>query len=215
MLRVLAGAGAPAPTVEGEHEGVLLLEHVPHDRVFSPAAWRSLGKVLRRVHDQRGEVYGWPIDYALGTVVLDNRTSGNWPAFWGERRLLATASVLDRPWRARIEALVPRLHDLLPAAPGAALLHGDLWSGNVLVSGGRVAALIDPACYFGHAEVDLAMLSLFDTPPEAFWDNYGDPEPGWDARRPAYQLFPALVHLRLFGGGYANLVARLLDAVGA
>jgi fructosamine-3-kinase len=58
-------------------------------------------------------------------------------------------------------------------------------------------------------------LSLFDTPPEAFWDNYGDPEPGWDARRPAYQLFPALVHLRLFGGGYANLVGRLLDAMGA
>jgi fructosamine-3-kinase len=70
--------------------------------------------------------------------------------------------------------------------------------------------LIDPACYHGHAEVDLAMLTLFDAPPGEFWDAYGPLEPGWEDRRDAYQLFPALVHLRLFGSGYAALVDRLL-----
>jgi aminoglycoside phosphotransferase (APT) family kinase protein len=83
------------------------------------------------------------------------------------------AAVLDRPWRARVEALAARIGDLLPPAPPAALLHGDLWGGNILVRGGQVAALIDPACYRGDAEVDLAMLCLFDQPPAAFWDAYG------------------------------------------
>ncbi|WP_206185969.1 fructosamine kinase family protein [Sphingosinicella sp. BN140058] len=215
MLRAIAGAGVPAPHVEGELAGVLMIEHVDNDRVFSPSAWRSLGAALRQLHDHLGEAYGWPVDYALGTVSLDNRQGQDWPAFWLDQRLKATAAVLDRPWRERIAAVGPRLAGILPAAPPPSLLHGDLWTGNILVSGGRLAALIDPACYHGHAEVDLAMLTLFDTPDAAFWQAYGSPPEGWPERQAAYQLFPALVHLRLFGGSYGNLVERLLGRIEA
>ena len=215
MLRSLAAAGVAAPAVEAEHEGVLLLEYVPNDAVFSAAAWRALGAALRTLHSHRGEAYGWPVDYRIGTVELDNRAGGDWPAFWGRQRLLATAAMLDRPWRERVERLVPRLADLLPADPPPAHLHGDLWSGNVLVRGAGLAALIDPACYFGDAEVDLAMLTLFDMPPADFWSGYGAPAAAWGERQPVYQLFPALLHLRLFGAGYAGLVERLLAAVDA
>lgn len=211
MLRALAGAGMPAPKVEAEHEAVLLLEHIDNDGVFSPRAWADIGTRLRALHARRGESYGWPTDYALGTVTLDNRESRDWPRFWGEQRLVATASLLDRPWRERVERLAARLGDRLPAAPMPSLLHGDLWGGNILVRDGRLAGLIDPACYWGHAEVDLAMLCLFDTPPEEFWDAYGALEPGAGERRPIYQLFPALVHLRLFGAAYAPMVERLLS----
>lgn len=215
MLRTLAGLGLPAPVVDGEHDGILLLEHIENDGVFSPAAWRSIGAALRSLHDSGGERYGWSVDHALGTVALDNRETSDWPAFWGEQRLLATATILDRPWRARVEALVRRLGDLLPSAPPPALLHGDLWTGNLLVQGGALRAFIDPACYHGHAEVDLSMLTLFDTPPDDFWSAYGSLDAGWGARRPIYQLFPALVHLRLFGTSYAGMADRLLTASGA
>jgi fructosamine-3-kinase len=215
MLRALAGAGVPVPAVEGEHEGVLLLEYVPNDRVFSPAAWGSIGEALRLLHDRHGESYGWPVDYRIGTVDIDNRQRSDWPAFWGEQRLVAAASVLDRPWRERVDALAARLPDLLPAAPSPSFLHGDLWGGNILVREGRLAALIDPACYHGDAEVDLAMLCLFDSPPGAFWEAYGRPARGWGERRCVYQLFPALLHLRLFGGSYAGMVDRLLTDSGA
>jgi fructosamine-3-kinase len=112
-----------------------------------------------------------------------------------------------------VAGLCARIGNLLPEAPPPSLLHGDLWSGNILVKEGRLAALIDPACYYGDAEVDLAMLTLFDTPAETFWEAYGPLEPGWGERRLAYQLFPALVHLRLFGASYAGLARRLLDAL--
>jgi fructosamine-3-kinase len=214
MLRALAGAGVPVPGVEGEHDAVLLLEHVPNDGVFSAGAWAEIGAALAGQHGHVGETYGWPMDYQLGTVELHNRQTGDWPSFWAEQRLISTARVLDRPWRVRIEALAARAADLLPTAPPPALLHGDLWSGNILVKEGRLAAFIDPACYYGHAEVDLAMLSLFDTPPAEFWGAYGSLEPGWEQRRTVYQLFPALVHLRLFGGSYGGMVDRLLGACG-
>jgi len=212
MLRALAAAGVPAPSVEGEHEGVLLLAHVENDGLFSPHAWRDIGAELRKLHARTVEAYGWPVDYALGTVGLDNRESSDWPHFWGEQRLIAAASLLDRPWRERVERLAARLPELLPAAPPASCLHGDLWSGNILVQGGRLAALIDPACYHGHAEVDLAMLRLFDTPPDDFYEAYGALDEEAEDRLPIYQLFPALVHLRLFGTTYAPMVDRLLAA---
>ena len=214
MLRALGGAAVPAPMVEGEHEGVLLLEYIQNDGVFSPKAWADIGRRLSLLHGRTGECYGWPVDYSLGTVGLDNRQRSDWPGFWGEQRLAAAASLLDRPWRERIDRLTGRLEQLLPPKPSPSLLHGDLWTGNILVREGKLAALVDPACYYGHSEVDLAMLALFDEPPDEFWSAYGSLEPGWRERRPLYQLFPALVHLRLFGAGYTGMVERLLAAAG-
>lgn len=215
MLRALAAAGIRAPAVEAEYEDVLLLEHVGHDGLFSGKTWGDIGVQVARLHARLGEDYGWSVDHKIGTVHLDNRQRRNWPLFWGEQRLASTAALLDRPWRERVERLASRLGDLLPASPPPSLLHGDLWSGNILVSDGRLAALIDPACYHGDREVDLAMLTLFGVPPQGFWDGYGGLEPDWRERVPLYQLFPALVHLRLFGAAYAPLVDRLLGAVGA
>ncbi len=59
------------------------------------------------------------------------------------------------------------------------------------------------------------MLTVFGTPPPEFWEAYGQPESGADERRAAYQLFPAIVHLRLFGRTYAAMVERLLNRLGA
>lgn len=208
MLRAIAGSGAPAPAVLAVSGDLLLLQDLGRDQGVS-AAWSDLGRQLRRLHDVRGAGYGWPCDHAFGPVPIQNSPLEDWPDFWARRRLLPFLPDLPPSLARRIEALAARLPDLLPACPAPVLLHGDLWSGNIMARDGRVTGLIDPACYHGHAEVDLAMLSLFGTPDAAFRDAYG-PQPGLEDRRPIYQLFPALVHLRLFGSGYLGLVERCL-----
>lgn len=218
MLRALAASGVPAPRVEAEYEGVLLLEYVENDGRFTERAWADIGARLRALHQRTGgdrRRYGWPADYALGSVIMPNRESDDWRLFWAEQRLVATAGVLDRVWRLRVDALAARLEGLLPRSPPAALLHGDLWTGNMLVRKGRLVGLVDPACYYGDAEVDLAMLELFCVVPPAFHEAYGPLDPGWEGRRPVYQLFPALVHVRLWGPGYYPMLDRLLSAAGA
>jgi fructosamine-3-kinase len=84
----------------------------------------------------------------------------------------------------------------------------------VLVDGERVSVLIAPACYFGHGEVDLAMLTLFDRPDARFFAAYAT-EADWRERRPVYQLWPAIVHLLLFGDAYRGMVERLLREAAA
>ncbi len=211
MLAAMAQARAPVPRVLAQAGDLLALDWLKETRP-APDAWADLGQALRALHGQTGDSYGWSEAYAFGTAPIRNAPQDDWPTFWAENRLLALAPT-DAALAKRVEALAACLPDLLPAAPPAALLHGDLWAGNVLFSGPR-AWLIDPACYYGDPEVDLAMLHLFGQPGPGFADAYGPLPDGWQARRPVYTLWPALVHLRLFGGGYRDMVAGLLDACG-
>ncbi|MBB2964031.1 fructosamine kinase family protein [Methylobacterium sp. R2-1] len=213
MLAAIAGAGAPAPAVLAADAGLLVLECLP-DTGAGPGAEADLGRVVARLHAAEGERYGWHADYAFGPVAIENAWSDDWPAFWGENRLLCHAGHLPAPLFRRVERLAADLNNRLPGQPRAALLHGDLWGGNVLYASNRVSGLIDPACYHGHTEVDLAMLSLFGRPGSDFRAAYGPPEPGAVERMPIYQLWPALVHWRLFGDGYRGMVEGFLEAAG-
>jgi fructosamine-3-kinase len=213
MLSAIAASGAPAPTVLAVSDEALVIELLPTGGSLSKA-WVSLGLVLARLHAKSGARYGWPTDYAFGPVAIANGWTEDWPRFWAERRLLVHLAHLPSALARRVEALAADLPNRLPARPTPALLHGDLWGGNILVAGDRVSGLIDPACYHGHTEVDLAMLGLFDQPVAAFYDAYGLLEPGHDERTAIYRLWPALVHMRLFGAGYRPMVERLLHATG-
>ncbi|GJE18697.1 fructosamine kinase family protein [Methylobacterium marchantiae] len=209
MLRVIRAAGIPAPDVLAVDTETLVIELLPNGGGTAEA---HLGRVMAQLHAVTGESYGWDRDYAFGAVPIGNRRSEDWPGFWAERRLLCHCPHVDGPLARRIETLTATLPSRLPERPRPALLHGDLWSGNILIDGSRVTGLIDPACYYGHVEVDLAMLSLFGRPGPAFREAYGPTETGWSERRAIYQLWPALVHLRLFGSGYRSMVDGLFDA---
>jgi fructosamine-3-kinase len=211
MLETIRRSGAPAPAVLGVDDDVLVIDVLPDGGALGEA-WASLGAAVAILHRAHGTRYGWSRSYAFGTVAIDNGWGDDWPAFWGERRLLAHAAYLPIDLARRLETLAAGLPSRVPRKPAPALLHGDLWGGNVLVADGLVSGLIDPACYYGHGEVDIAMLSLFDSPEPAFFEAYGAREPGFDERKPIYQLWPALVHLRLFGAAYRPMVERLLAA---
>ncbi|HEX8673749.1 MAG TPA: fructosamine kinase family protein, partial [Longimicrobium sp.] len=99
---------------------------------------------------------------------------------------------------------------------GPTLLHGDLWSGNVVATS-RGPSLVDPATYRGHREVDLAMTELFGGFGAEFYTAYEEAwplRPGYqEERRAVYQLFYLLVHVNLFGGGYVARTAEALRRV--
>ena len=152
----------------------------------------------------------------IGPLALPNDPLPDWASFYAERRLrplLAPArdrGALSAAGVRAVEAVCDRMAELAGPPEPPARLHGDLWSGNVLWSGGR-PFVIDPVAYGGHREVDLAMLRLFGSPGARFLAAYEEVAPladGHQDRVALYQLFPLLVHAVLFGGGYGASVER-------
>jgi fructosamine-3-kinase len=217
MLEALATAQAPVPDVMGVQGDVLLLEDLGEANARSqadPALWEGLADALQRQHAARDTHYGWAEDYAFGSVPIPGGWCADWPTFWVQKRLMADPGALPPDIARRIEALALRLPDILPATPQASMLHGDLWLGNLHMTHAQ-AWLIDPACFYGHSEVDLAFLHLFGRPHDRFTQRHPAPEPRFELCRAAYQLWPALVHLRLFGPSYRGMVTQLLERLGA
>lgn len=213
-LRALRQAGTRliVPEVLAEGDGWLVMEALDHGRAGHDAG--RLGEGLRALHADTGDAHGWPHDNACGRTPQPNAPLVDGRAFQRERRLLPLAEachargLIDDALRERLTAIAHGLEAWLPDAP-ASLVHGDLWSGNVLFTP-EGPAIIDPAVYRHYPEVDLAMLTLFGAPGEAFFEAYWDgPAPAdWPRREALFQLYPLLNHLLLFGGSYRGAVER-------
>ena len=152
----------------------------------------------------------------IGPLSLANEPLPDWPSFYAERRLRPLVArardrgALSASGARAVEDVCDRIAELAGPPEPPARLHGDLWSGNVLWSGGR-PYVIDPIAYGGHREVDLAMLRLFGSPGARLLAAYEDVAPladGHEDRVALYQLFPLLVHAVLFGGGYGASAER-------
>ncbi len=218
-LRALTRCGAlrvPGVISVGGETGpaFLLLEYVPPGRP-GPDFGRTLGRGVARVHGCLGESFGWSSDNYVGSIPQANGESPDWAAFWRDLRLGPLArsgaerGLLASGEAAEIDRLLGRTESLLEGCGAApSLLHGDLWSGNVYAADDGRPVLVDPAVYRGHGEVDLAMAELFGGFPADFLQAYREElplEPGYEeVRRDLYQVYPLLVHLHLFGRGYAG-----------
>jgi fructosamine-3-kinase len=184
----------------------------------APASAAELGRGLARLHAVAGPDWGWDADNYIGPLRQWNGAAASWPAFWWERRLLPQLQHAEPVLGAQVSVefgrLLGELDERLAGAAGErpALLHGDLWSGNVHFSA-HGPALIDPASYYGHREVDLAMAALFGGFGADFERSYAAEwplPPGADMRRAIYQLYYLLVHVNLFGAGYVEATRRTL-----
>ncbi len=213
MLRAMAETGAPIPAVYGWQSHCLVMQHIVSGASDTRDRWPALAKTLLCLAYTKAEAFGWDEDYALKHVEVPNSRAGNWAHFWRDNRLLCHLPHLDPELAKRVEALSESMEDLLPAAPDIALVHGDLWGGNIVHANDGRAVLIDPCAYIGHREVDAASLTVFDSPPPAFFDAL-QLEHGWKRRQPIYRLWMWLVHVRLFGASYRSAVIRELDLLG-
>ena len=204
--------------------GFLLMDWVAPGGATGRAFWEGFGRALAALHGHLSEDgrYGFGRDNFIGRLPQQNGWMDAWPAFFRERRLgpqIERARKNGRwrdGWDAPWEALRKRLPGLLPEAPPASTLHGDLWGGNVLAGEDGRAAVIDPAAYYGHREADLAMTELFGGFRAPFYEAYREVWPlkaGYETRRNVYNLYHLVNHLNHFGGGYAGQVERVLSGL--
>ena len=215
-LRISGGPGVPKVFLVGK--AYLLLEDL---QASSPCEdfWQLFGRQLALIHNQVNEAYGFQEDNYIGANPQQNTWMENGHDFFRERRLKPQIQLTHRQsfLTAKdirmLEELLVKLTDLVPEQP-ASLIHGDLWSGNLMTDKEGKPAIIDPAVHYGWAEADLAMTDLFGRFPDSFYDAYIEVrplEPGYRSRYPIYNLYHLLNHLNLFGGGYLSQVRQIIS----
>jgi fructosamine-3-kinase len=221
-LRALRATGAiGVPEVVREDPRGLVLEWIEAGSGRSGTE-EDLGRRLAAVHRTTGPWFGG-LDPDLGGYIgsqpVDLTPTEDWATFYVERRVrpltvrAVDAGRLDAAALALVDRVTTRAADLCGPAEPPALLHGDLWGGNRMIDRDGANWLIDPATYWGHREVDLAMMRLFGGFGSEAFDAYADAHPlavGWTERVEWYQLVPLLVHAILFGGSYGRAAMDVL-----
>jgi len=165
---------------------------------------------LAALHKNSNNMFGLDHNNYIGSLPQDNTQSHSWNDFFVARRLepllreSISQGLAEKNLSAKFDKLFHRLDHLIPQEQPA-LLHGDLWSGNVMCDETGSVCLIDPAVYFGHREAEIAFTTLFGAFPSDFYDTYNQVFPlekQWRSRIDLFNLYPLLVHLLLFGSSY-------------
>ncbi len=189
-----------------------------------PDYWESFARDLAALHKADTKIFelsgkfGFFQNNFIGARAQNNTPSDSWISFFRDNRLAPQFKDADSYFtaedRSKITKLLDHLEDFLIEPNQPSLLHGDLWSGNVMCGPEGKAMLIDPAAYIGHAEADLAMTELFGGFPEKFYDAYREANPlesGYENRRDLYNLYQLQNHLNLFGPTYLGPVLSIVD----
>lgn len=219
LLRNTAAIDVPEVLQTGETGGqaYLLLSCIKSSHT-APDFWEIFSKRLAALHANHALQYGLDHDNYMGSLPQSNRFHEKWDDFFVHERLVPQVKIardageIGQTMVAAFERLYTKLNEICPPSKPS-LVHGDLWSGNFMVNHLGEPCLIDPAVYYGHPEVDIAMSTLFGGFSQSFYDAYNDHhslEKGWRNRSDIYNLYPLLIHVNLFGGGYAHQVQRIV-----
>ncbi len=181
--------------------------------------WQKLGEQLALIHSFRSTSFGLDHNNYIGSLPQRNTQMTNWIDFFIEQRLSVQLDLalrndlVDNTIADRFQRLWSLLPSLL-AVEEPSLLHGDLWSGNLITDRDGNPCVIDPAVYFGHREADLAFTCLFGGFDTTFYDSYMSALPlekDYNDRFDLYNLYPLLVHVNLFGRSYLGQVVSILS----
>lgn len=222
MLKYLREKSSlPVPEVFYSNEHVIIMEFVPSTGMIDYRIESVAAEQIAALHGITAEAYGMERDTLVGSLTQPGGWEKDWSAFFAEKRLMHMArraiseNKIDAKMLTQIEKLAARLPAMLKGAQPPSLVHGDIWSGNIIAGRGRIAAFLDPAIYYADAEVELAFIRLFNTFSDSFFAKYNEIRPiragFFEERAEIYALYPLLVHTRLFGASYARKAQKILD----
>ena len=225
MLQYLRDPGGlPVPDVLYGDDQLLLMSRIETSGSLSSGAQTQAADLLADLHGVTAEQFGFDRATVIGGLHQPNPETPVWTDFFRDQRLLYMARCaldagrLPAALMARTEALAGKLDGWLDNSATPSLIHGDMWGGNVLSHRGRISGFVDPAIYYADAEIELAFSTLFNTFGDAFFSRYAEHRPirpgFFEQRRDLYNLYPLLVHVRLFGSSYVGSVERTLAKFG-
>lgn len=221
-LELMAGSRSiriPKPLFyyEGKSYACLLMEYIESGRK-NAEFWKLFAEKLAHMHRSSSDFFGLGFDNYMGSLTQSNRKHPYFVEFFINERLIPQVKLarddgfLNRQNLRQMDSLYNELENIFPKEPPA-LVHGDLWSGNFMNDEKGHPVIMDPAVYYGHREVDIAMTTMFGGFSNDFYDYYNSffpMETGWQNRMDFYKLYPILIHVNLFGLSYLHDFQRII-----
>ncbi|MCA9884554.1 MAG: fructosamine kinase family protein [Anaerolineae bacterium] len=211
----------PVPEVIHSAKDLLIMTFLPGSSRFSQKAERDAAEILVSLHSVTQPHYGLKFDTLIGKLHQPNALEESWITFFREKRLLFIAEAaykageLQKSTLEMVNRIASLLDNLLFEPRQPSLIHGDIWTTNVLASGDAITGFVDPAIYYGHSEMELAYIAWTGTFSRTFFDHYHNLSPIEDGffqtRMHIYNLYPTLVHVRHFGGHYEHMLRQTLS----
>lgn len=202
---------------EGDSYSFLLMEYI-EQKTQVLDFWEKFAQQLSLMHQVSNESFGLDFDNYMGSLPQSNQQHQTFPQFFINQRLIPQIKkardlgFLTKNQVQQSERLFLALPSIFPTEKPA-LVHGDLWSGNFMNDEKGSPVIMDPAVYFGHREVDIAMSTMFGGFSSAFYEAYHADFPmerKWESRLPYYNLYPILIHINLFGFSYLDSFQKVL-----
>lgn len=204
--------------LQGE-QAFIVMEHVELSGRVDPV---RMAQQLAAMHLCTRDQFGFDMDNTIGLTPQINDFACDWVSFWQQRRLGYQLELArSNGYGSELYDAGMRLNEQIKQffsgyRPRASLLHGDLWSGNQGADSVGIPIIYDPACYYGDHETDLAMMELFGSPGQLFFNTYNELfsiADGYSQRRDLYNLYHILNHANLFGGSYVSQAQRLITSL--
>lgn len=199
----------------------LLMQYLPGRNLtearLSPAGVESfqtqLAHCLLELHRHQRDTYGDELSAGTTTRWLDRFQPAMAQYFTDVRDRLSARS----QWA--VGELIEKLDQWLPEFNQPTLIHGDLWTNNILVDDHKpdqpkLSGLIDCGVNFSEVEYELAYLLAFKTVNQTFFDVYTKKNPlrsGFDRRCKVYWLHTAMRHATTYGAAYLKDCERIVD----
>jgi fructosamine-3-kinase len=200
-------------------EGHYLLLNYIQESPAKPLYWQHLGHQLAELHSFSYRLHGLGHNNYIGQLPQYNEPMEDGIAFFIEKRLKIQAGLalyeerISHQIYEQFLGLFEKLPSLIPNEKPA-LLHGDLWQGNVIANAQGMPCLKDPAVSYSLRESEIAFTHLFGGFEPAFYSAYQEAFPleaGFETRKAIYNLYPLLVHLNLFGKSYLSSIQKTLN----
>ncbi len=218
---LLKNTNLPTSKVYYYDDELLLVEYIVVNGNYSSYSQSSAAEYLAELHNISSDYYGFEQDTLIGGLNQPNPKKKSWLDFFINDRILYMAEQSHNKGNLPV-SVMQKLNKFIPKIPAyvsepkkPSLIHGDIWTGNVLYRDGKVVAFIDPALYFADSEMELTFSTVYDSFGNDFFNRYNEIRPlspeFFETKRDIYNLYALLVHNYLFGHSYAFAIDATLS----
>ena len=212
------------PEIKAFNENILIIDYIKNDDSFSKNSRESFLNAVIKIHSIKSKQFGLNFDTQIGGMMQPNNQNSNWCNFFSENRinyifeLISNSNPMPSEINFKIEKLLKKINNFLPSNIKPTLLHGDLWSGNILFFNNKFAGFIDPGSFYGHNELEIAYLKwlspkFIDNNFIEKYNDYFEIDKNYHIYEPIYLLYYSLMNVYLWNRLYIQEIKKILEKI--